>query len=186
MKKTKLITAILLSTILFSAQSSFAQEENNDDSQPAFGMGVSLFNLSNIEYNQNYSPTNSIYFIFNIGNKLRLEPSIGLAFEGDNKQYISGMGLFGKKTVSKFNILYGVRFNMRFNQYKLTTAYNYYGPSQSKTITDKSYEISPTIGGEYSFIKNFSLGAEVKYSSFKSGSDWVSYTNSSVLIRFYF
>jgi len=186
MKNTKLRFAILLLTVLFSVQTTFAQEKEKKEknSKVVFGLGMSFFNLSNLTYSNTNVPSESIYLIFNIGNKLRIEPSIGLAFSEDSKQYNPGIGVFGKKTISKFNILYGVRFNMGINQYT-STNYSYWN-STTTTTTDKTFGVSPTIGGEYSFIKNFSLGAEVKFSALNSNDEWLSFTNSSVLIRFYF
>ena len=43
-----------------------------------------------------------------------------------------------------------------------------------------------SIGGEYYFIKNFSIGSEVQLNGMINGSSWLVFTNTAVTIRFYF
>lgn len=148
---------ILMPLVAF--QISFGQENKNENTNPKFGLGVSLFNI--VEYT--YEQPNSIYVTINIGNKFRLEPKVGIALS-DEADYSFGIGAFGIKPVEKFNVLYGVRL----------------GYSSSAIAM-----ISPTIGGEYYFIKNFSLGSEVQLQGvFDEG--FALLTNSAVIVRFYF
>jgi hypothetical protein len=145
----------------FLFTSIFGQE--NDSTKIKFGLGVSLFNMS--EYTYENISTNSMYLTLDIGSRCRLEPTIGFAFADGLKHYSFGIGAFGKKRISKFNLLYGLRI----------------GSGSSERLF-----IAPTIGGEYYFIRNFSLGSEVQLRGSDYKGDWILFTNSSVLIRFYF
>jgi len=154
------ITFLMLILLTLSTfQTSIAPE--NDNANSKFGLGVSLFNIYDFELDQ----ANSIYFTINFGNKFRLEPKVGFAFSEGFEQYSFGIGAFGIKHISKFNTLYGLRLGIS---------------------TDEVIVISPTVGGEYYFIKNFSIGSEVQLQGlFNDGDFWV-LTNASVIIRFYF
>ena len=149
--------AILLSLSTF--QISIAQE--NDSANSKFGLGVSLFNINEYAIDQ----ANSIYFTINIGSKFRLEPKVGFVFSDGFEQYSIGIGAFGIKPISKFNTLYGLRLGIS---------------------TDETILISPTVGGEYYFIKNFSIGSEVQLQGLFNDGDFGVLTNASVIIRFYF
>ena len=75
------------------------------------------------------------------------------------------MGAFARKPISKFNFLYGLRL----------------GYSSNETTM-----IAPTVGGEYYIIKNFSIGSEVQLQGIINDGDFAVFTNSSVIVRFYF
>jgi len=158
--KITLLTFLLTSLII---QKSFGQE--NENAGFKFGLGVSLFNLNEYTYEYNYEPLNSIYMTFDLGSNFRLEPKVGFALSAGFEQYSLGIGAFGKKPISKFNILYGLRLGLHSSSTKV---------------------IAPTIGGEYYFIKNFSIGSEVQLRGILNDGDWTVFTNSYVLIRFYF
>jgi hypothetical protein len=155
------IALLIASIIVFSSSSIFGQE--NDSTRIKFGLGASLFNLTELTY-ENLS-TNSIYLTIDFGSKFRVEPTIGFALSDGLSHYSIGIGAFGKKTISKFNFLYGLRLG--------------FGDSERRYI-------APTIGGEYYFIKNFSIGSEVQIRGSKDSGDWILLTNSTILIRFYF
>jgi hypothetical protein len=162
--KTNLRIRIVLLTFLitlFSSSSILGQE--NDSTRVKFGLGASLFNLT--EYAYENQSVNSIYMTIDIGSKFRIEPTIGFALSDGLSNYSFGIGAFGKKPISRFNLLYGVRLG--------------YGSSTGLFI-------APSIGGEYYFIKNFSIGSEVQLRGSVDSGDWILLTNSSVLIRFYF
>jgi len=154
--------SLILITMLISP-SLFGQDEEINKSK--FGIGVSLFNLTEYAYEFDYEPTNLIYMTIDIGEKFRLEPTVGFAFSDGFQQYSIGIGAFGKKPISKFNILYGARLG--------------YGSSGSAVI-------APTLGAEYFFIDRFSLGSEIQLRGIFNEGDWVVLTNSSVIVRFYF
>jgi hypothetical protein len=162
--KTDFKIRIALLTFLMTMFSSFAIfGQENDSTRLKFGLGASLLNLTEYAY-ENQSPS-SIYLTIDIGSKLRLEPSIGFALSDGFSNYCIGIGVFRKKMISKFNLLYGARLG--------------FGSSEILFI-------APSIGGEYYFIKNFSLGSEVQLRGSIDSGDWVVLTNASVLIRFYF
>jgi hypothetical protein len=155
------ITLLTCLMSLFTFHSILGQEK--DSTNLKFGLGASLFNLT--EYANEYQSINSIYMTIEIGNKFRIEPTIGFALSDGLSQYFIGIGAFCKKPISKFNLLYGLRLGI--------------GSSER-------FVIAPTIGGEYYFIKNFSIGSEIQLRGSKANMDWTLLTNSSVIIRFYF
>jgi hypothetical protein len=173
--KTRITSLILVLMTLLLTQSLFGQD--NEIINPKFGLGVSLFNLSGAE-SETLEYGNSIYFTINIGSKFRLEPTVGYISEiGDEAKYSIEIGGFGRKSISNFNILYGLRIGLMFRS-RLT---NYYSP-----YIEEAKIIAPTLGGEYYFIKNFSIGSEVQL-KFKLEDEYRSvYTKSSVIVRFYF
>lgn len=160
-KGFKTISLIFFSILISHSLS--AQEDEINTSK--LGIGVSLFNLTEYTYESDYEPINSIYMTFDIGNKFRLEPTVGFAFSEDYQQYSIGLGAFGKKAISKFNILYGVRLGY---------------------VSGGTGVVAPTLGGEYYFIKNFSIGSEIQLKGLMNEGEWVVLTNSSVIVRFYF
>jgi hypothetical protein len=159
-KQIALLTLFLIT--LCTTQSLFGQEDEINHSK--FGLGVTLFNLTEYAYESD-EPNNSVYMTIDIGSKFRLEPVITFVFSDESEQYSIGIGGFGRKSISKFNILYGLRLGKSSNENKL---------------------IAPTIGGEYYFIKNFSIGSEVQLRGLHNNGDWTVFTNSSVMVRFYF
>ena len=102
MKNLKgIITLLTFFLTVLTIQSSFGQEDENSRSK--FGLGISLFNLS--EYVDYDLPMNSIYMTIELGDKFRLEPTVGFALSDGYEQYFLGIGAFGKKPISKFNLL---------------------------------------------------------------------------------
>ena len=161
--KKGIVSLALFLMILLTTQSLFGQENENNDSK--FGLGVSLFNLSEFEADYNSYPINTIFMTIDIGSKFRLEPTVGFLLADGFHQYSIGLGGFGRKSISKFNLLYGLRLGLNSNETKI---------------------IAPTIGGEYYFIKQFSIGGEVQLKGRVVDGDWAAMTNSSVIVRFYF
>jgi hypothetical protein len=155
--RNTLLAFSLLTLLTF--QSSFGQE--NENAKSKFGLGASLFNLTEHIDEQ----ANSIYVTINIGTKFRLEPKFGFIIHDGFEQYLIEMGAFIRKPISKFNFLYGIRL----------------GYSSIETTM-----IAPTIGGEYYIIKNFSIGSEVQLQGLINSRNFAVLTNSSVIVRFYF
>ncbi|MCH8331354.1 MAG: hypothetical protein IH946_08220 [Bacteroidetes bacterium] len=154
------ITLLTFLLTLVTIESSFGQENENVRSK--FGLGVSLFNL--VEYTNDY-PTNSIYMTIELGSNFRLEPIVGFAYLEESGFYSFSIGAFGKKPISKFNLLYGLRIGFS---------------------SGNKQHVAPTIGGEYYFIKNFSIGSEVQLRVLFNNGDLFVLTGSSVIVRFYF
>lgn len=161
--KKRITTLTLIFTALFSTLSLFGQESENSD--PKFGLGANFFNLAEYSNDFDYVPANSIYMTINIGKKFRLEPMFGFAFYDKTKQYSIGIGGFGRKSISKFNLLYGLRLGY---------------------ISSGSIIMSPTVGGEYYFIKNFSIGTEVQLRTIFDDNEFLFLSNTAVIFRFYF
>ena len=159
----KLRTLLLSSLILFFCNDLLSQEEK--DSEFKIGLGISLFNIADYEWDFESSRSNDIYVTVDINDKFRIEPCFGFSISNYSESFSAGVGGFGKSTISDFNLLYGLRF-----------AYN-----SNEVLT-----IAPALAGEYYFIKNFSLGCEVQLRGLISGGELAAYTRSSLLVRFYF
>ena len=159
----KLRTLLLSSLILFFCNDLLSQEEK--DSEFKIGLGISLFNIADYEWDFESSRSNDIYVTVDINDKFRIEPCFGFSISNYSESFSAGVGGFGKSTISDFNFLYGMRF-----------AYN-----SNEVLT-----IAPTLAGEYYFIKHFSLGCEVQLRGLISGGELAAYTRSSLLVRFYF
>jgi hypothetical protein len=157
MKKTLLI---LIVTGL-SSHCLFAQELKSTQSK--FGVGVSLFNLS--EYLNESSYGNSIYLTINTKNNLRLEPTIGFSFSKSRSKYVFGFGVFKLKDLSSLKLFSGIRL----------------GLSDGIILV-----IAPTLGGEYYFNEHFSIGSEIQLRGTFEREDFTLLTNSLFLVRFYF
>lgn len=163
MKNHKTRITLLLCVLLFVGnQKSFTQESEHSGSK--VGIGVNLFNVTEFEYYYFYTAFGTIYVPIDIGNKFRLEPSFGIATLTGYEEYCLAFGVFGKKNYSKFDLLFGSRFGYNSNEYIL---------------------VGPAIGGEYYFVKNFSLGAEAQALGLINGGLEI-ITNTNIFVRFYF
>ena len=163
----KKLAIFLLLVTMIGMQQSFAQEEQSTEVLGSkFGLGVSLFNLSQDVFENGEGFGQQIYFTIDIKDKFRLEPTLGISFADGFEQLNVGVGIFGKKNLPKFNVLYGSRFEF--------------------LSSDALIVIAPAIGGEYYFIRNFSIGTEIQLRILQVDGDWGAYSNTSVLMRFYF
>lgn len=159
----KLSTLLLMSCIFCFGDNVLSQED--EKSQFKMGMGISLFNIADYEWDYESSRSNDIYVTIDLNDKFRIEPSIGFALSNYSESFSVGIGGFGKKKITDFNLLYGLRLG--------------YNSSQILTI-------APTLGGEYYFIKHFSIGCEVQLRGLIYEGELAAYTRSSLLVRFYF
>jgi hypothetical protein len=157
MKKAHLILIILV----LSCHYLCAQEVKSP--QRKFGIGVSLFNLS--EYLNESSFGNSIYLTLNTKGNFRFESTFGFVFSKSQSKYSLGLGAFKFKDLSDFRILSGIRL----------------GLSDGNVIA-----IAPSLGGEYYFNDHFSIGSEIQLRGTLDNSDFRFFTNTLVLARFYF
>lgn len=156
--KNKIVLMAFLLVVAFTV--SYGQ----DNERSKFGLGAALFNFSDFAFETGASPANTVYCTMNLSNSFRLEPNIAFV-QSDGLDYVSlGIGVFGKKTVSKFDLLYGARFGLNSNE---------------------TFFLAPTVGGEYYFIKNFSIGSEVSLKALINEGSAI-YTSTSFLVRFYF
>jgi len=187
MKKNILLTILILFSTLIFCQTDDEPTENKSNSK--YGVGVSLFNLSDLTDNFNYEPKNIIHINIDAIKGIRIEPNFGIFIQEKDKSYAFGFGLFARNSKEKFNLLYGIRSRILMISEKRT--YNNFNPTtgnyetSTRTISDKVYTNSAVLGGEYYFIKNFSLGTEVQFKFYNGSSITNTFsTNSSVLILF--
>jgi hypothetical protein len=157
MKKTLLIFIV----IGLSSYCLFAQELKSTQSK--FGIGVSLFNLS--EYLNESSFGNSIYLTINTKNNFRFEPTIGFTFSKDRSKYVLELGAFKLKDISNLRLLTGIRLGLS---------------------DGNIFVIAPSLGGEYYFNEHFSIGSEIQLRGTFERGDFTLLTNTLLLVRFYF
>ena len=156
-------TLLFLSIISLFGNHLVGQEEK--DSEFKIGLGASLFNIADYEWDYESSRSNDIYITIDLNDKFRIEPSIGFALSNYTESFTAGIGGFGKSMISDFNLLYGLRL-----------AYN----------SNEILTVAPTVAGEYYFIKHFSIGCEVQLRGLIYEGELAAYTRSSLLVRFYF
>ncbi len=156
-------TLLFLSIISLFGNHLMGQEEK--DSEFKIGLGASLFNIADYEWDYESSRSNDIYITIDLNDKFRIEPSIGFALSNYTESFTAGIGGFGKSMISDFNLLYGLRL-----------AYN----------SNEILTVAPTVAGEYYFIKHFSIGCEVQLRGLIYEGELAAYTRSSLLVRFYF
>ncbi|MDA9161228.1 hypothetical protein N9O13_02385 [Crocinitomicaceae bacterium] len=156
-------TLLFLSIISLFGNHLMGQEEK--DSEFKIGLGASLFNIADYEWDYESSRSNDIYITIDLNDKFRIEPSIGFALSNYTESFSAGIGGFGKSMISDFNLLYGLRL-----------AYN----------SNEILTVAPTVAGEYYFIKHFSIGCEVQLRGLIYEGELAAYTRSSLLVRFYF
>jgi len=156
-------TLLFLSIISLFGNHLMGQEEK--DSEFKIGLGASLFNIADYEWDYESSRSNDIYITIDLNDKFHIEPSIGFALSNYTESFSAGIGGFGKSMISDFNLLYGLRL-----------AYN----------SNEILTVAPTVAGEYYFIKHFSIGCEVQLRGLIYEGELAAYTRSSLLVRFYF
>jgi hypothetical protein len=156
-------TLLLSSLILFFGTNLLSQEEK--DSEFKIGLGISLFNIADYEWDYESANSNDIYITIDLNDKFRIEPSFSFSISNYSESFSAGIGGFGKSTISDFNLLYGLRL----------------GYNSNEILT-----VAPTVAGEYYFIKHFSIGCEVQLRGLIYEGELAAYTRSSLLVRFYF
>ena len=159
----KLRILLLSSFILFFGNDLLSQEDK--DSEFKVGLGISLFNIADYEWDYESASSNDIYITIDLNDKFRIEPSIGFAISNYSESFSAGIGGFGKSMISDFNLLYGL--SLGYNSNEILT-------------------VAPTVAGEYYFIKHFSIGCEVQLRGLIYEGELAAYTRSSLLVRFYF
>ena len=160
--KLTIITCLLISNVI-------SQEKGN-------GFGFTFNGSGSIEnYGGYMSPT--VYYIYNLSNGNRIEPSLGYISSSSNDETESiitaGVGYLKNRSQSdNFSTYWGSRFAMTMNS-----------EADNHTIS-----ISPACGAEYSFSNNFSIGGETRFNILMSGDDddsSISYIGASLFFRFY-
>ncbi len=137
-------------------------------------MGASLFNFSDLIYEDNYFPSNQIFLTFDINKSARFEPAFGITITEFVKWYSVDLGIMGKKKKENFNLLYGIRVGVNMQVF-------------SKYSNSETYmHAALIIGGEYLLGNHFSLGTEIQLRGGDNNNNGIVYTNSMFISRFYF
>jgi len=161
MKKISLYTSLLLISFI-----GFSQEENDLSNEKSFGLGTKIIdNIGNFSAYGFDGRIQTIYFTIDLNDKIRIEPELAFSLNSGANYFEYGLGLFGKKPITKFNFLYGLRFGGN---------------------TEESGYFAPTIGGECFIIDNFSIGSEIQVMSIVRRGDSVTFTSTELVARFYF
>ena len=158
------ISVAILLVYFFIVQASIGQEVKREESR--FGLGATFFFMNTFDYFRDHESLNEIYIIYEVNSKFRLEPAIGFEIIPHEKnKYYFGIGAYRKKHLPNFNVLYGLKLG----------------------LTDrKGKSIAASVGGEYFFSKNFSLGSELQFKCLNFLDDWIVSTYSPIFVRFYF
>jgi hypothetical protein len=181
--------------VRFTYGQSLDTDINNYKLKP-FGIGI------NVELPRSYSfylPSSSITLTFNILDKLRIEPEVGIrtytrdegsSYKSKNKGIIYILGTYGIINKNKVGFIYGLKlgYSSEFSEYKSSTMVNY------ETYEAKGILFGPVIGIEYFFSEHFTIAGEIfpNYYSKKvkdyqdddiKQKEWI--TNTGLKFRFY-
>lgn len=191
MKITLAIFLSLTLTILL-----FPQEEEN---YVQFGFGVSLsseyYMYNNYGYGENLPvealPINNMTNISMIlkDNYFRIQTSLG--YYRKSTEYSGGDGR------ATSNVRIGL--DMAFNNINIESMNLYYGVDLALVIINSrgnsktDFYVGPAFGGEYMFIKYFSLGGEInlnyiyigQYNSSSGATEWAISTRGIIYLRWY-
>lgn len=187
------------------------KKRTNPFSQSRLGIGLLLAWEADIDSYDLYSDKQpaTLTIPFDVTQYIRIEPEFLFYrwsmqegyYHRRQKQYKLGVGFFGKHTISKLLVYYGIRAGYE----EIRTEIEYKNYEKRKGLIIKRYA-GPIIGGEYCLDKHFSLGGEIGfrlihtgsrdsyfYSAEKSSLDDdnddkgnVQETVSAIFIRFYF
>ena len=168
MKKTTklIITFCLLSNI-------FSQEKGH-----GFGFTFngenSIMNIINIFSGGGVKSSPTIYYIYNLSNGKRIEPSLGYISVSNESESSSistlGIGYLADKIQSNnFLTYWGGRFSI-----------NMFSEDIEAIIS-----ISPVCGAEYSFSDNFSIGGETRFNYTMNVEFDIADISSHLFFRFY-
>jgi len=202
----KILVATLLSLSLTIL--SFPQEEDNN---VQFGFGVSLSSELSMysvygevgEQQIITQPLNLANFSMIIkGNFFRFEPSLGYFtissdYSNDGYTYersssnirLGAVLAFNNDPIESVDFYYGIDFGVIISSYSFTSNVSDQSTDDSKT----DFFIGPAVGGEYMFIKYFSLGGEInlnyiyigQYDSDNGISQWAISTRGIIYLRWY-
>jgi hypothetical protein len=201
-------TALTLILVVTLTILSFPQEEDN---AVQFGFGVNFSSEYTVYYVNGFGEEVQIetlpvdlanFSIIVKNNFFRLEPSIGYftstidyndassSSEYSNSNIrVGAVFAFNDTHIESMNLYYGIDFGFIFSSRKYTSSYSDQSDDNSKT----DFFIGPAIGGEYLFIKNFSLGGEInlnyisigQYDSESDISAWAMSTRGLIYLRWY-
>ena len=161
-------TKLIITFCLFS--NIFSQEKGNGFGF-TFNGGNSIMNIMMLE-SGNISPT--VYYIYNLSNGKRIEPSLGYfsnAYEEESSSVTTlGAGYLTDKIQSNNFVTYwGGRFSM----------------TMFSEDVESIISISPVCGAEYSFSDNFSVGGETRFNYTMNDETTIMDISSHLFFRFY-
>ena len=169
MKKTSklIITFCLLSNI-------FSQEKGHGFGF-TFNGGNSIMNIINIFNGGGVKSSPTVYYIHNLSNSKRIEPSLGYFYVSNenesNRITTLGVGYLAEKIQSNIFLTYwGSRFSMTMF---------------SEDADEDIISISPVCGAEYSFSDNFSIGGETRFNYTMNDELSTMDISSHLFFRFY-
>ena len=144
-KTTKLI-------IIFCLLSNIFSQEKGHGFGFTFNGENSIMNIINIFDGGGVTPSPTVYYIYNLSNGKRIEPSLGYFSVSDESESSSittvGVGYLKNRSQSdNYGTYWGGRFAMSINSDE----------------DDPLLSISPVCGAEYSFSDNFSIGGETRF-----------------------
>jgi hypothetical protein len=205
----KIVVTTLLSLLITIL--SFAQTEDND---MQFGFGVSLSNEYSVYIFNGYGeeqlqvealPIDMANISLIIKNNFfRFEPSFGYFTtsrdhsEGGSSSENSTTNIrlgaviaLNNNNIESMNLYYGIDIGLilNTNSYSYNSIYSNESNDQSKT----DFFVGAAVGGEYMFIKYFSLGGEInlnyisfgQYDSGSGTSVWAMSTRGAIYLRWY-
>ena len=200
MRKYLFTVVLLLSffVIIVPLSAQEVNESSGTDNSVQFGIGVALNSfLKNFSYGDNL-PT--IYIPMNISDKFKIEPELSYYsssgknenVEQENTSMAIGVGLFGTTNYEKSLFYYGFRFSYLNSKTKYS-----FQDEVDRERTSNRFMLGPAVGGEYFFIKHFSVGGEIgfqftvkkdeetNFEDYLPGSS-VNGTDVRIFLRFYY
>ena len=168
MKKTaKLI-------IIFCLLSNIFSQEKGHGFGFTFNGGNSIMNIIIVNDGGGLKPSPTVYYIYNLSNGKRIEPSLGYISVSNENESSSittlGMGYLADKIQSNnFLTYWGGRFAMTMF---------------SEEVED-IISISPVCGAEYSLSDNFSIGGEIRFNYTMNVEFDIMDISSHLFFRFY-
>lgn len=165
MKNFKLLLIVVL--FLFNEELIFGQSDSISIIKP-FGMGLHIehFGLNN-RGDINNGLANKVLLSISPINKLRLEPEIGFKFNSvdANQAVYLGLGIFTMIQKERLNFYFGLRLKYSIIKWEDFQIETINGNSTIITIYNKikRFSIGHTLGCEYYFGNNFSLGGEFAF-----------------------
>jgi len=164
--KLAMITCLLISNVI--------SQEKGHGFGFTFNGGNSIMNIINIFDGGGVQLSPTVYYIYNLSNGKRIEPSLGyysVSNESESNSITTlGVGYLADKIQSNnFLTYWGGRFSV-----------NMFSEDAEDIIS-----ISPVCGAEYSFSDNFSIGGETRFNYTMNDELSTMDISSHLFFRFY-
>ena len=119
---------------------------------------------------------NSFFLTANLSRKVRVDLEYGFTIRQNSEALTYGLGVFGKTPQNQFNLLYGLRTWKNITE-------NHSGQR------NEIHFLAGVVGGEYFFMNHFSISSELQLVAYLEDNlkgQKIFFTNSNVIVRFYF